>query len=42
VFLAMVLFFFALHGAGRSLGADALMRRHPPTGLLGRLVAIAG
>jgi uncharacterized membrane protein YphA (DoxX/SURF4 family) len=42
VFLAMVLFFFALHGAGRSLGADALVRRHPPTGLLGRLVAMAG
>jgi uncharacterized membrane protein YphA (DoxX/SURF4 family) len=42
VFLAMVLFMFALHRAGRSLGADALIGRHPPTGLLGRLAAIAG
>jgi uncharacterized membrane protein YphA (DoxX/SURF4 family) len=42
VFLAMVLFMFALHGAGRSLGADALIGRHRPTGLLGRLAAIAG
>jgi len=42
VFLAMVLFFFALHGAGRSLGADALVRRLPSTGLLGRLLAMAG
>jgi uncharacterized membrane protein YphA (DoxX/SURF4 family) len=28
VFLAMVMFFFALHAAGRSLGLDAWLRRH--------------
>jgi uncharacterized membrane protein YphA (DoxX/SURF4 family) len=28
IFLAMVLAFFAIHAAGRSLGLDALLRRH--------------
>jgi hypothetical protein len=30
VFLAIVMFFFALHAAGRSLGLDAWLRRHVP------------
>ncbi len=47
IFLAMVLFFFALHAAGRSLGLDAWLRRHVPAvrdgaGLFGRLPNIAG
>lgn len=47
IFLAVVMFFFALHAAGRSLGADAWLRRHVPavrdgTGLLGKLLHIAG
>ena len=47
VFLAIVMFLFALHAAGRSLGLDAWLRRHVPavrdgTGLLGRLLKAAG
>src|SRR5712691_4370427 len=30
IFLAIVMFFFALHAAGRSLGLDAWLRRHVP------------
>ena len=47
VFLAMLMFLFSLHAAGRSLGLDAWLRRHVPevrdgTGLLGRVLHIAG
>jgi uncharacterized membrane protein YphA (DoxX/SURF4 family) len=47
VFLAMVMFFFALHAAGRSLGLDAWLRRHVAavrdgSGFLGKLFNIAG
>ena len=47
LFLAMVMFFFALHGAGRSLGLDAWLRRHVPavrdgSGFFGKLLNIAG
>ncbi len=47
IFLAIVMFFFALHAAGRSLGLDAWLRRHVPavrdgSGLLGKLLNIAG
>ena len=47
LFLAMVMFLFALHAAGRSLGLDAWLRRHVPsvrdgTGLIGKLLNIAG
>ena len=47
LFLAMVLFFFALHPAGRSLGLDAWLRRNVPAvrerkGFLGTLLNIVG
>jgi uncharacterized membrane protein YphA (DoxX/SURF4 family) len=47
MFLAMLMFLFALYAAGRSLGLDAWLRRHVPavrdgTGFLGRLLRIAG
>ncbi len=47
MFLAMLMFLFALDGAGRRLGLDAWLRRHVPAvrdgkGLLGRLLHIAG
>jgi uncharacterized membrane protein YphA (DoxX/SURF4 family) len=47
VFLAMVLFFFALNAAGRSLGLDAWLRRQVPavrdgTGFVGKLLRVAG
>jgi hypothetical protein len=47
VFLAIVMFMFALHAAGRSLGLDAWLRRHVPsvrdgTGFIGKLLNIAG
>jgi uncharacterized membrane protein YphA (DoxX/SURF4 family) len=47
VFLAIVMFMFALHAAGRSLGLDAWLRRHVPavrdgTGLIGKLLNVAG
>jgi uncharacterized membrane protein YphA (DoxX/SURF4 family) len=47
IFLVMVMFFFALYAAGRSLGIDALLRREVPAvrdgkGLIGRLVRLVG
>ena len=47
IFLVLVLFLFVLHGAGRSLGLDAWLRRHVPAvrdgrGVLGWLLNIAG
>jgi uncharacterized membrane protein YphA (DoxX/SURF4 family) len=47
IFLVLVLFLFVLHGAGRSLGLDAWLRRHVPAvrdgrGFLGGLLNIAG
>ena len=47
IFLAMVMFFFALNAAGRSLGLDAWLRRHVAAvrdgrGLLGWLFHVAG
>jgi len=47
IFLAIVMFMFALHAAGRSLGLDAWLRRHFPSvrdgsGVLGWLFHIAG
>jgi hypothetical protein len=47
VFLAIVMFFFALHAAGRSLGLDAWLRRHvravrDGTGFFGKLLNLAG
>jgi uncharacterized membrane protein YphA (DoxX/SURF4 family) len=47
MFLAMLMFLFALEGAGRCLGFDALLRRRVPAvrdrkGLLGWLLHIAG
>jgi uncharacterized membrane protein YphA (DoxX/SURF4 family) len=47
MFLAMLMFLFALYAAGRSLGLDAWLRRHVPavrdgTGLVGRLLNLAG
>jgi uncharacterized membrane protein YphA (DoxX/SURF4 family) len=47
IFLAIVMFMFALHAAGRSLGLDAWLRRHVAavrdgTGFFGRLLNIAG
>jgi uncharacterized membrane protein YphA (DoxX/SURF4 family) len=47
IFLAMVMFMFALHAAGRSLGLDAWLRRHVAavrdrSGLLGKLLNLAG
>ncbi len=42
VFLAMIHVLFVAYAAGRSLGADALLRRRAQTGLIGRLVTAAG
>lgn len=47
IFLAMLMFLFALYAAGRSLGLDALLRREVPMvrngkGVIGRLVRLAG
>jgi uncharacterized membrane protein YphA (DoxX/SURF4 family) len=47
IFLAIVMFMFALHAAGRSLGLDAWLRRHvlsvrDGSGFLGKLLNIAG
>jgi len=47
MFLAILMFLFSLHAAGRSLGLDAWLRRHVPsvrdgTGFLGRLLNLAG
>lgn len=47
VFLAMLMFLFSLHAAGRSLGLDAWLRRHVPAvrdgrGLVGRVLNVAG
>jgi hypothetical protein len=47
VFLAILMFMFALHAAGRSLGLDAWLRRHAPsvrdgTGFIGKLLHVAG
>jgi uncharacterized membrane protein YphA (DoxX/SURF4 family) len=47
IFLAIVMFFFSLHAAGRSLGLDAWLRRQAPavrdgTGFFGKLLHIAG
>jgi hypothetical protein len=47
MFLAMLMFLFALEGAGRSLGLDAWLRRQVPAvrdgkGLIGRFFNIAG
>jgi uncharacterized membrane protein YphA (DoxX/SURF4 family) len=46
IFLAMLMFLFALHAAGRSLGLDAWLRRHiadirDGRGLIGKLLNIA-
>jgi uncharacterized membrane protein YphA (DoxX/SURF4 family) len=46
IFLAMLMFLFSLHAAGRSLGLDAWLRRHVPAirnaeGTAGRLMNIA-
>jgi uncharacterized membrane protein YphA (DoxX/SURF4 family) len=47
IFLALVMFFFALHAAGRSLGLDAWLRRHVAavrdgSGFIGKVLNIAG
>jgi uncharacterized membrane protein YphA (DoxX/SURF4 family) len=47
MFLMMLMFFFALYGAGRSLGLDAALRREcsmvrEGKGLIGRLLNLAG
>jgi hypothetical protein len=47
IFLAIVMFLFALHAAGRSLGLDAWLRRHVRavqngTGFFGKLLNFAG
>jgi len=47
IFLAMVMFFFALHAAGRSLGLDAWLRRNVAAvrdrrGFFGTLLNIVG
>jgi uncharacterized membrane protein YphA (DoxX/SURF4 family) len=47
IFLAIVMFLFALHAAGRSLGLDAWLRRHIPSvrdgsGFFGKLLNLAG
>jgi uncharacterized membrane protein YphA (DoxX/SURF4 family) len=47
IFLVIVMFFFALHTAGRSLGLDAWLRRHVPavrdgSGFFGKLFNITG
>jgi uncharacterized membrane protein YphA (DoxX/SURF4 family) len=46
IFLAIVMFMFALHAAGRSLGLDAWLRRHVAavrdgTGVVGKLLNVA-
>jgi hypothetical protein len=46
MFLAMLMFLFSLHAAGRSFGVDAWLRRHAPAirnadGAVGRLMNIA-
>jgi uncharacterized membrane protein YphA (DoxX/SURF4 family) len=47
IFLAIVMFMFALHAAGRSLGLDAWLRRHVPAvrdgrGLIGKFFHAVG
>ncbi len=47
IFLALLMFLFTLHAAGRSLGLDAWLRRHVPAvrdgkGLIGGLLRVAG
>jgi uncharacterized membrane protein YphA (DoxX/SURF4 family) len=47
IFLALLMFLFALNAAGRSLGLDALLRRQVPavrdgTGFLGKLLHLTG
>jgi hypothetical protein len=47
IFLAIVMFLFGMHAAGRSLGLDAWLRRHVPAvrdrqGPLGRLLHVVG
>ncbi|MBZ0147929.1 MAG: DoxX family protein, partial [Pseudorhodoplanes sp.] len=47
MFLAMLMFFFALHAAGRSLGLDAWLRRNVPSvregkGAVGKVLNLAG
>jgi uncharacterized membrane protein YphA (DoxX/SURF4 family) len=47
IFLAIVMFMFALHAAGRSLGLDAWLRRHiaavrEGSGFFGKLLHLAG
>jgi hypothetical protein len=47
IFLAMLMFVFVLHAAGRSLGLDGTLRRHVQAvrdgqGLVGRLLNMAG
>jgi hypothetical protein len=47
IFLAMLMFLFALYAAGRSLGFDAWLRRHVPAvregkGFFGKLLNLAG
>lgn len=47
IFLAMLMFLFSLHAAGRSLGLDAWLRRHVSavrdgTGSLGKFLHVAG
>jgi uncharacterized membrane protein YphA (DoxX/SURF4 family) len=47
IFLAMLMFFFALHAAGRSLGLDAWLRQNVPSvregrGVVGKVLNIAG
>jgi hypothetical protein len=43
IFLAVIMVLFAIYAAGRSLGADALLRRHADkSGLVGRFVGVAG
>jgi uncharacterized membrane protein YphA (DoxX/SURF4 family) len=47
IFLAMLMFLFALYAAGRSLGLDAWLRRHVPAvregkGFFGKLLNLAG
>jgi uncharacterized membrane protein YphA (DoxX/SURF4 family) len=47
IFLAIVMFMFALHAAGRSLGLDAWLRRNVPAvrdgrGLIGKFFHIVG
>jgi uncharacterized membrane protein YphA (DoxX/SURF4 family) len=47
IFLAMLMFLFALYAAGRSLGLDALLRRNIPAvregrGVIGKVLNLAG